>query len=139
MGYNTTVVIMNDALGAIGDDPDFGKHLRAAVLRAISKKDCPVHVGALGHSTAALVIETHHADFEVLVRVGGNHGNVVNDTTPESPDDQDEVVGVMEVAEAMSVSSQTVRNRILSGRLRAEMISGRWVIRMRDFENMIDQ
>jgi len=139
MGYNTTVVIMNDALGAIGDDPDFGKNLANAVCKAVSKKDCPVRVGALGHSTAALVIETHHADVEVLVRVGGNQGNVVNDTTPESPDDQDEVVGVMEVAEAMAVSSQTVRNRIFSGRLKAEMISGRWVIRMRDFENMIDQ
>lgn len=139
MGWNTTVVIMNDALGAIGNDPDFGKNLANAVCKAVSKKDCPVRVGALGHSTAALVIETHHADVEVLVRVGGNQGNVVNDTTPELPDDQDEVVGVMEVAEAMAVSSQTVRNRIFSGRLKAEMISGRWVIRMRDFENMIDQ
>jgi hypothetical protein len=77
MGYNTTVVIMNDALGAIGDDPDFGKNLRNAVLKSVSKRDCPVRVSALGHSTAAMVIETHHADVEVLVRVGGNRGVVI--------------------------------------------------------------
>ena len=28
---------------------------------------------------AATVIETHHADYEVLVRVGGNRGEVVRD------------------------------------------------------------
>jgi len=35
MGYNTTVVVMNDALGSIEKDPEFGKNLVRAVLRAV--------------------------------------------------------------------------------------------------------
>lgn len=135
MGYNTTVVIMNDALEAIGKDPEFGKNLKQAVLRAVSAKECPVRVGSLGHSTAAKVIETHHADVDVLIRVGGNQGIVVENTTTETQDDA--IIGVTDVAEAMSVSLQTVRNWISSGRLNAEMVSGRWVIRLSDFNNMV--
>jgi len=134
MGFNTTVVVMNDALEAIDRDPEFGKNLGQAVRRAVSRKECPVRVASMGHSTAALVIETHHADENVLVSVGGNRGVVVDTTAAEPPNGRDGVIGVMEVAEGMSVSLQTVRNWISSGRLKAEKVSGRWVIRMSDFE-----
>lgn len=79
MGFNTTVVVLNDALSQIRDDPDFGKRLYLAILEVQRGK--PVHVAAHGersiHCNAAQVIETHHADHDVLVRVGGNRGEVV--------------------------------------------------------------
>lgn len=80
MGYNTTVVILNDALGEIATDPEFGKRLADAIAQA--RRGKPVVVGAHGerdiHCNAALVVETHHADDEVTVIVGGNTARVVN-------------------------------------------------------------
>ena len=80
MGYNTTVVVMNDALSYIKDDPEFGARLADAVSRAVMGKpvDVPAHSRSGGiHCNAATVIETHHADYDVMVRVGGNRGEVV--------------------------------------------------------------
>jgi hypothetical protein len=85
MGFNTTVVVMNDALDMIRNDPQFGARLADAVLRVTRGK--PVDVAAHGersvHCNAATVIETHHADYMVLVRVGGNFGEVVEASTKE--------------------------------------------------------
>ena len=75
MGYNTTVVVLNDALDQIRDDPEFGQKLYDAILRVQRGK--PVDVSAGYHCNAATVIETHHADYKVLVEVGGNYGRVV--------------------------------------------------------------
>lgn len=70
MGLNTTVVILNDALHDIRRDPKFGENLFFAIINGDK------HVPAGGHGNAAYVVETHHADHEVLVRVGGNLGKV---------------------------------------------------------------
>ena len=75
MGFNTTVVVMNDALGDIASDPEFGARLARAIQ--LVSRDKPVVVSAGRYANAATVIETHHADYEVLVRVGGNRGEVV--------------------------------------------------------------
>ena len=79
MGYNTTVVVLNDALSEIAADPLFGKRLADAIRAAWEGK--PVDVAAHGthsiHCNAALVVETHHADREVTVIVGGNTARVV--------------------------------------------------------------
>lgn len=82
MGWNTTVVVLNDALSFIENDPEFGKRLAGAIQKAVRGK--PVDVAAHSanggiHCNAATVIETHHADYDVLVRVGGNRGEVVHD------------------------------------------------------------
>lgn len=83
MGYNTTVVVMNDALGEIAEDTEFGKRLAAAIQQVQRGK--PVDVPAYGkrgiHCNAAIVIETHHADHEVVVAVGGNDGRIVDRAT----------------------------------------------------------
>jgi len=80
MGYNTTVVILNDALGAIAEDPGFGARLADAIRLAARGQQ--VSVAACSerciYSGAATVIESHHADHDVLVRVGGNRGEVVS-------------------------------------------------------------
>ena len=79
MGFNTTVVVMNDALAQIEHDPEFGKNLARAIYEVQRGK--PVDVPACGersvHCNAATVIESHHADYMVLVEVGRNSGRVV--------------------------------------------------------------
>lgn len=78
MGWNTTIVVMNDALHAIARDSKFGEKLERACLMAVDGES--VDVGANPDGTesyyvnAATVIETHHADGTALVAVGGNMG-----------------------------------------------------------------
>ena len=77
MGYNTTVVVYNDALDQIASDPQFGKNLATAIksLPEVRRggRDA-VDVPAGNHSNAARVVETHHADYTVVITVGGNLG-----------------------------------------------------------------
>lgn len=73
MGYNTTVVVMNDALDQIEKDPQFGRNLAQAILRSGSRQE-HVDVPAGSHANAAHVVESHHADLTSVVTVGGNLG-----------------------------------------------------------------
>lgn len=76
MGFNTTVVVLNDGLAEIESDPDFGKRL-ADAIRSIHMMPGRVDVRAGCHVNAASVIETHHADETTLVAVGGNFASVL--------------------------------------------------------------
>lgn len=71
MGFNTTVVVLNDALHEIKNDPDFGRKLYDAVLCV---QRGPQDVSAGNHCNAVSVIESHHADGFHLIAVGGNYG-----------------------------------------------------------------
>ncbi len=73
MGFNTTVLVSNDASHDIENDPEFGKNLVHA-MRRLDYEGGSGGVPAGGHCNAATVIETHHADGNVLVAVGGNRG-----------------------------------------------------------------
>ncbi len=73
MGFNTSVIILNDGLHAIETDPDFGKKLSAAISH-LSIEDGPIDVSAGGHVNAASAIETHHADGTSVVTFGQNCG-----------------------------------------------------------------
>lgn len=78
MGFNTTVVILNDALHEIEKDKDFGKNLVDAIMRLNDPREkTPIYFASGNHCNPACVVETHHADFDVLIRVGGNTGEVV--------------------------------------------------------------
>lgn len=81
MGFNTTVVVMNDALDMIRDDPEWGRRLYNAILKVQFGKpvDVPAHStnGRGVYCNAATVIESHHADHFVTVRVGQNYGTIV--------------------------------------------------------------
>ncbi len=84
MGWNTTLVIYNDALGDIEKDPEFGKNVANAVreLHGVQHTDrSTVDIPAGRHSNAGMAIETHHADRTALVSVGGNLG-VLQMTAP---------------------------------------------------------
>lgn len=72
MGYNTTVVILNDALNEISKDKKFGEKIHDAVIRVHHGDSIAISSG--GHCNAATVIETHHADGINLIAVGGNYG-----------------------------------------------------------------
>lgn len=74
MGFNTTVVVMNDALNAIEQDVQFGPKLVQAILQMGGRSNLNEHidVSAMGHVNAATVIESHHADGLMVVAVGGN-------------------------------------------------------------------
>jgi len=75
MGYNTTVMIVNDALNEIENDKEFGKNLVSAIMRTtITSGSIAVPVG--NYCNAVTVVEQHHADNTVLVSVGGNYGCV---------------------------------------------------------------
>lgn len=77
MGWNTTVVVLNDALDQIEKDPHFGANLARAVRHmpvARHHGESRVDVAAGNHCNAACVVESHHADSTVLVSVGGNLG-----------------------------------------------------------------
>ena len=76
MGFNATVVVMMDSLDQIKEDPEFGSNLAAAVMKVSAYGgSADVHSGSF--CNAATVIECHHADYDVLVKVGGNYGEVV--------------------------------------------------------------
>jgi hypothetical protein len=74
MGYNTTIVVLNDALGEIENDRNFGKKLAAAIRSNGTKMNSPFTVAAGSHGNAAVVVETHHADYTAIVAVRGNTG-----------------------------------------------------------------
>ena len=74
MGFNTTVVVHNDALSSIETDPDFGMKLSRAISNLGMRGDRMEDVSAGCHCNACEVIETHHADTAIAVVVGGNMG-----------------------------------------------------------------
>lgn len=82
MGWNSTVVVMNDALDAIRDDPEFGKKLYHAICEKsmFPERSKLIDVPALNHVNAATVIEQHHADYTAIIAVGGNYGSVLHTT-----------------------------------------------------------
>lgn len=77
MGYNTTVLVLNDALGDIENDPEFGRKL-AAGIRARLVTGKPVDVSAGRHSNGVRVIETHHSSETAIVAIGGNFGTCLH-------------------------------------------------------------
>lgn len=77
MGFNTTVIVLNDALHAIAEDPAFGKKLAAAVMSLGSRDKYAATISAMNHVNAATAVETHHADSFAVVAIGGNMGAVL--------------------------------------------------------------
>lgn len=72
MGYNTTMIVLNDALDQIRNDKEFGKKVYEASLMVTNRGKQDISSG--GHCNAATVIECHHADHMKLIAVGGNCG-----------------------------------------------------------------
>lgn len=87
MGFNTTVVVLNDALDSIANDENFGCRLADAIRERGCREGEPTAIHAGGFANAAVVIETHHSSEQVQVCVGHNLGTIV-----EEPHDRDAIV-----------------------------------------------
>jgi hypothetical protein len=82
MGFQTTVIILNDSLHMIREDKEFGEKLADAISQCNGRNDDMILVhakDARGNvcGGAAQVVECHHANQSVLVMAGGNCGSVV--------------------------------------------------------------
>ena len=76
MGYNTTILVLNDALDVIEKDPEFGKKLCDVIRKVGNGRNGPINVPVGNHANPVTVIETHHADQTALIAVGGNNATV---------------------------------------------------------------
>lgn len=69
MGFNSTIVVMNDYLHEIAKDKDFGVNVSDAIMGLAVGRQQRLH--------GAVAIETHHADDVMIIAVGGNQGRVL--------------------------------------------------------------
>ncbi len=88
MGYNTTLVLLNDALPEIARDKDLGAQIADAVrtfdfrrnskFRQDAENPKTLSIPAGNHCNALAVVSSNHADFTALVATGGNTGRLVD-------------------------------------------------------------
>jgi len=111
MGYNTTVLVLNDALHEIERDPQFGKKLAAAIsglsLGIDTKTGRPYRsqdVSAGMYCNAATAIEQHHASGIAVVAVGGNCGSVIGHTGGTHHQEEDKLKILKQLAEQLGYS-----------------------------------
>jgi hypothetical protein len=83
MGWNTSVIILNDCLHDIERDPAFGKKISQAVgqihgaryeYKKAGRSFHGIDVSAGCSVNAATVIDTNHADDTSVIAFGGNRG-----------------------------------------------------------------
>ncbi len=79
MGFNTTVIVYNDALGAIENDPEFGAKISRAASSAMYGG--PVDIPSGNHCNAAVVVDCHHADEVRVYAIGANHAKRLGEGT----------------------------------------------------------
>jgi hypothetical protein len=76
VGFNTSMIVLNDALDAIAKDKDFGEKVAEAIHHLPQHKHFrPGHgvdIASGCNANAATIIETHHADYTTLLAFGGN-------------------------------------------------------------------
>jgi len=70
MGFNTTVLVLNDCLVDIEHDVGFGQKVSQAINRVTLGDPVDIPSGRSGN--AAMVVETHHAGGFKIIAVGGN-------------------------------------------------------------------
>lgn len=73
MGYNAVLVVLNDNLCEIENDPEFGRKV-AKAIRAFSRLR-PDRIPPITGQTQVLSVE--HADTVQIVAVGGNSGRIL--------------------------------------------------------------
>lgn len=77
MGYNTSVLLMNDALEDIKSDKEFGPKLVQACAEVFQWRGKMAPVRARTYENAAYVIETHHSSQTAILAMGGGYGTVL--------------------------------------------------------------
>ncbi len=74
MGYNTTALFLNDAIGNLKTDPDIGRKIYEAILvtqRPENQKGVDFSIG--NHCNGGMVLPSHHADQVQIIAAGGNY------------------------------------------------------------------
>ena len=87
MGYNSVLVVMNDALDMIRNDPEFGERVYQSTLSVRDREDVSAHSNNGGiFCNAATVISSAHADEPQVMVVKHNTGWVYRygKTLPDS-------------------------------------------------------
>lgn len=75
MGFNSTLVICNDAFGAIDRDPaGWWLETKRHLVDAMGPE--PVEYGYGNHANGFWAVSNHHANSVALVAVGGNYPTV---------------------------------------------------------------
>lgn len=77
MGYQSTIIIRNDALGDIESNPkQFVENLLAAIF-TVADGAVNLDVPCGNHANVARVIEVHHSDATTVVSSGGSTGELL--------------------------------------------------------------
>lgn len=78
MGFNTTVLFLNDALHNLTADKEFPKKLYHAILdTGAHNPDRAIDVSILNHVNAVRVLGCSHADNMQIFGIGGNTGQLL--------------------------------------------------------------
>lgn len=77
MGFNTAVMVLNDQMDQIENDPQFSKKLCNAIREKYGKPDNDLYCGSFS------VLASQHADWDQLVIVGGNTIRTFKELTKE--------------------------------------------------------
>lgn len=77
MGFQTTIVILNDAAHEIPNDKDFPRKLYEAILMMAGTHRDRLDVSIGCHVNACQVIAQEHADINVIIASGGNSGRII--------------------------------------------------------------
>ena len=77
MGFNSTVIVLNDALNEIEQDRGFGRKVAEAIRELDFSGNRHIDISSGCHCNAASAVETHHADQTAVVSIGGNCGQVL--------------------------------------------------------------
>jgi hypothetical protein len=75
MGFNTTIVILNDAISELTTDPGFGERLYRGISGFRVQRQNDISIGR--HINACHVVSMGHADITQVVAVGGNCGTLL--------------------------------------------------------------
>lgn len=113
MGFNTTLVIYNDSLHHIARDVEIGRKIERACLSVGMNGEKPVDINYrddMSCGSAGIAVETHHADGQTLVAVGGNTAQVISNYCG-SYSENDKVALLRNVASELGYTLKKKPNR----------------------------
>jgi hypothetical protein len=103
MGFNSTVVILNDHLHEIEKDPEFGRKVSLMIAGHNHKELQEIRYRQGAYANGVEVLGVHHADGVYLFAVGGNTGRDLGWITNWSQLDNDEKL-LRELADRLGYS-----------------------------------
>lgn len=78
MGFNTALMVLNDRLDEIRNDPQFGERVSAAVMQAWRGEE--KYFGSFS------MLPTQHADTVQIISVGFNNINLLGHAWSDNPE-----------------------------------------------------